>query len=595
MTNLSNLLSQSGYGIGEINAIDKPNSADSWGVSGAGISVATSTDSADLPLEGMIASACKITPASGTPYAYRRFTIAEALKGYNLKLEWWQRCHSNYTSGDLKVDLYYYADSNYTSGTRIIPINGATTTNIVKTNGKFTLTFAAPTSTVYLEIRVTRVAGVSPVSLSSVVVGPGIQPQGSVIGDWVSFTPTGNCVTNTTYTGQYRRVGNCAEINVKMAFAGSPGIGAVAINLNNPTGLTTDTSKLPASGLLMLVGNASLWDSSGSANYNFPIQAGTTNVSMLAATAGYVTDATPVAFASGDILSFHYTIPVAEWSGSGTVQLAQNDVEFASNSNTTDAPDTTSFVYGPAGSTFPGTLTAARKKRVRFQNPIQPGDKISIEIGDTASGPWHEMTGDQELVSTASVGIFNDTANAGIGKWMIVSGSTLDIDVVFGRYRLGTSNWATNLGYWRVRKTSAGAAVGFGLASADSAGLLSKYAEGIHSSTFSGTNVTTSGSYDLVYTKVGRLVTLEFPDITVTMTGTAVRFNLTTVLPVGLRPARELYCPVNIWDNGATANTPGMIAVKLDGNVYIYYNGSGGTWGATANNGLRTAVVTYRV
>lgn len=75
-------------------------------------------------------------------------------------------------------------------------------------------------------------------------VSPTYSSYGAVATDWASFTPTGSWVSNTTYTGWWRRVGDTLSVKYKLALAGAPTAATLTVNL--PTGLTIDTAKLPA-------------------------------------------------------------------------------------------------------------------------------------------------------------------------------------------------------------------------------------------------------------------------------------------------------------------------------------------------------------
>jgi hypothetical protein len=101
-------------------------------------------------------------------------------------------------------------------------------------------------------------------------------------------------------------------------------------------------------------------------------------------TNGYSKDvATNVGGADACYVMVDFTIPIAEWAGSGTVNLAQNDVEYAYNNSTSTTSDTTSFAYGPAGSqfyAFAPSGTDIITKRVKFQTPIQDRDLLFLEI-----------------------------------------------------------------------------------------------------------------------------------------------------------------------------------------------------------------------
>jgi hypothetical protein len=195
---------------------------------------------------------------------------------------------------------------------------------------------------------------------------------------------------------------------------------------------------------------------------------------------------------SGKIAAMYFhgvAFKISEWAGSGTVQLAQNDVEYASNSSSTNADDLTSFVSGPSGAVgILGTtnLTAARVKRIRFQAPAQVGDKFEIEIKDT-TGAWFP----HNAHPNGSFAFASSTAGVYSGILLDQVNST-DFDVTFypTPTQFSSSAWASQIaGGWRVRKSSAGAAVGFGIVvPGTSSGLVS--ASGLPGRTDGGTVAT---------------------------------------------------------------------------------------------------------
>src|SRR5690606_4653411 len=102
-----------GSGSGEINVISNSSDSTNWVASGAGITINTTTTTSDLPLSGVLSTAIKITPVSGTDYVRYRWTMPTALKGKKLKIEWFQHPISGYTSGDLKLEVYKNSASDY--------------------------------------------------------------------------------------------------------------------------------------------------------------------------------------------------------------------------------------------------------------------------------------------------------------------------------------------------------------------------------------------------------------------------------------------------------------------------------------------------
>jgi hypothetical protein len=172
---------------------------------------------------------------------------------------------------------------------------------------------------------------------------------------------------------------------------------------------------------------------------------------------------------------------IAEWAGSGTVNLASNDVEYAYNTSTSTTSDSTSFGYGPSGAQFQSFApagTASVLKRVRFQTPIQDGDDLTIQVYVVSR--WINMSDWLGSFST------NDAGNAYYGCTLDrVSGSNTDVEVSFFSKITAAEAWSSYGGSssfkWRVRKVSASSVAGFQMANATSAGLVSTQAQ-----TFSG-------------------------------------------------------------------------------------------------------------
>jgi hypothetical protein len=160
------------------NIVSSPVDADTaWTASGGGISVATTTTSTDLPLEGIYNSAIKITPISGSDYAYVRFTLPNAFIAQTCMIYWTQKTLAGYTNGDLKVDLYTNTASNYSgSYTRVaLSTDISSITDIAAGSNYFNATFTPP-SDVYYELRIVRVSGTSALN----IVDVGCKPASSL-------------------------------------------------------------------------------------------------------------------------------------------------------------------------------------------------------------------------------------------------------------------------------------------------------------------------------------------------------------------------------------------------------------------------------
>lgn len=471
-------------GTAEINVIKNPSAKDNindWYASGAGITVARSTTSSDLPVGD---TAIKVTPVSSTDYVYTRWTNPASLQNRKLKVEWEQKALSGYASGDLKADVYCDDDSAYGSPTRqTLSTDSSSVTGVQNLTGRFTTTFDPDSTNIYCELRIVRTAGTTAVNFANVVVGPGIQPQGAVVGPWQTFTMsiTGGGVAKGTNTEEalWRRVGDTMELSYafRQTVAGSAGSGQYSFTL--PLSLTLDTSKMAADGTRS-VGRGFAYN--GTTEYDADVVAGSSTALQLLI---YTAANTTASLGSGNVslgnstarIFFFARVPIAEWSGSGTINLAQNDVEYAYNTSTSNANDTSSFGYGPIGTGFPSVATSAKTKRVRFSTPIQTTDLLTIEVSKDGS-PWMpvELGGYENAVAALQ---YQNTNTYGMG-FDLASISGTDVDVVFGIYS-GASGatyaaaggaWSgLNTYKWRVKKAVGGIAAGFGHATTEIYGL----------------------------------------------------------------------------------------------------------------------------
>jgi hypothetical protein len=310
-----------------------------------------------------------------------------------------------------------------------------------------------------------------------------------VVTAWQSYTPTyaQGAPTGTTLSGYWRRSGDTIETRIRIQGSASSTLSATDMWINwLPSGLTIDTTKLNSRSAADRG-----WNGFGTAFGSFNNTAYTDcyseiqlNTSVIRPLVQRIDSGSPfnaqqffpvnsVNFASTALnavdryIEFYTSAPISQWS-SGVTTLADRALEeYASNSSASDANDLTSFLNGPLGSTTPGPLTAYRVKRVRFQTSILPTDSIYLESRASLTSPWAVVQaldgGNGMSPLQLQAGVYY-----GIGLNAYAVNST-DIDVSFGRYAwpngatygAAGAAWSTSLGYWRVRKVSSGAQVGY--------------------------------------------------------------------------------------------------------------------------------------
>lgn len=159
-------------------------------------------------------------------------------------------------------------------------------------------------------------------------VGPQVLNYGSPVTDWQSFTPTGSWVTNSTYTGKFRRIGDSMELLVNIALSGAPTATSLFINL--PSGYSIDTSKLnTTSNNATPFGEAKVIDT-GSTEYSAVVRwRDSTSVALyaLAASGSFanennVTQAIPFTLGNTDSVEARFTVPILGWSS--TVEMSND-------------------------------------------------------------------------------------------------------------------------------------------------------------------------------------------------------------------------------------------------------------------------------
>lgn len=599
-------------GSGEINLVETGTSdVNDWSTTGAnGPTGATTTTAGDLPLSPMVDTALKLTSATSagaeaSHYLGRTLTQAEGLKSRKLKVEFWMRPGTNFIASEWTVSVY-------SGSTRMaLSTDSSGVTYLPNATGKFTTYFDADTSSTYT-LRFSRPVNAggnaAVLNVAGIVVGPGIQPQGAVNTEWVSYTPTGGMTTNTTYTGKWRRVGDTMHGRIKVAFAGAPN--ATQLRPVIPTGYTIDTSKLASTTAIVGQVGTGIAKLAGSNYVQFAVVYNdttsfkcyywddSTGVQLIAEISATV----PLTIASGDEIDLEFSVPIAEWAGSGTVNLGQNDVEYASNSSTSNSNDTSSFAYGPAGSSVP-TITAAAaagrvEKTVRFQTPIQASDALVLEILNSGQSSWVPVSSSIDYCQTTTQQSGGTTITYGIG---IAQSSSTDVIVWFGKggaitsgngYGTAGTNFPRSAGdLWRVRKVKAGQAVGFGLADysggASVNGLVRNRttAANLTSADLTSQGNCTIDSGDVITLKwklVDNQVTLWFLFNTVTITGGATSFGFTlpSTLPA---PAATTYGHYILYDNSGTNS--GVYAVSIDtSRGVVFRKGGAAITGGTNTN-----------
>ncbi|HXI19298.1 MAG TPA: hypothetical protein VNM48_23265 [Chloroflexota bacterium] len=589
-----------GSGTGVKNYVTKPDDASAvWTGTGL-VAVSTDTTPANFPDSATKTTALKVL-ASGAGYAHNRFTLDAADKSKKLAIQWDQATAA--TAGAYKVTVYAYTASDYT-GTPVLitPV----TTDIPSVTGSFQTTFDSTTA-LYYELRITATASVAALYLNGVTVTPGQVVQGAAVSEWQSYALTIGAATTAPTPGttsvneaRFRRVGDSMEVyfSIRTTTAGTAGAGTYKFPL--PTGYTADTTKMltigsGSSGGLSIAGPAS--GEYGANLYSgYAVLFDATNIALQF---GDATQAT--SFVGSGLFSmvaalkysFRAIIPIAEWAGSGTVNLgAGAQVEYASN-------DGTSVVTGPNGALVPnvGFGVGVTTRDITFQYPQSTTQALDLEFNLTGTSGWARAS-DIYPFFAGNNGITNNF----YGMRAYWASSTI-YRVDFGNQGVrvssttasaGASGWSQEFtagARFRVVKASPSAPVGFGLATATESGLVSREETGTFTATLGGVSATVTQVWH--YTRIGRLVSIAIPaSLGFTKNGSIGAITVTG-LPSSILPTTDVglsLVPLNYAGGAATGSGRATPA-----GLTIYRSAADDTFAAASANALVTSSFTYIV
>lgn len=429
------------------------------------------------------------------------FTIDKEDQNKLLKIQFPFNTDGTYTDGNIAVYIY-----DVTNGQLITP-SQTSLTGYDKDNigsSKFQAGWVSSDSLSYrLIFHITATdTDAYDFYFDNVVVGPGSIVTGAIVEETKAIAGFTSNWTNSSISGFVTRRGDKADFDLKLLMSGTPTGGALIVTL--PSGYTIDSTKLAdtTTAVNATLGTATYRDVGAATYIDLHLAYDTTTTFRVSYEAGgstytNVTDTAPVAVPiSGDFIVMRLRdVPIAEWAGSGVVNLGANDVEYVANSDASGVTDTTTtdVVYGPNGAAFDTSLGSSGLyyKRVQLQNNFQAGDTLHLEIQPESTSEWTKLQG--SILSPGGVLLDSlhrqNTVYYGIGYRFI---SSKIIDVTFGSYATSTgatyasagAAWSTMTGWrWRIVHHRSGIPVGFGLANLTQAGLVSRFYESSYTPT----------------------------------------------------------------------------------------------------------------
>jgi hypothetical protein len=602
---------------GELNVVTNPSDANNWGATGSTMTVTTNTTAGNNPLNGVISSSIKFTSQTTSDYGRYRWTMPTALKNRKLKVEWHQ-LYSTGATGDFKVEVQKHSDTgtctfsggSYTEMPLSTDVSGDS--NIPSFDGKYTTTFDADSGDCY-ELRVIRTAGTSKtIYLANVIVGPGIQPQGAIVGPWIAYTPTGTWITNTTYVDSYyRRVGENMEARGRILLSGAPTTATLQVNYL-PSGLTYNGTTGGSTGVPAF-GTAVIRDSGtrtypGIVHYAAATQFYIVHPETTGSTNSLVEEDAPFTFGSADSISWSISVPIQEWSGSGTVSLIQDETlsDWASYTPTstwvsnathtgrwrrvgsdmevevsialTGAPTSASLrsVTLPTGYTIDGSALASG-----LVSDATTGYGSFTAFDTSAADAWHGVVTTGSVANTLQPILYNQFSTT------YIDGSVVNATIPFTFASGDRVTMRAKLPITEWRGKNGGGLIGLSMASSTNSGLVSTGTQTIAGTkTFSdgidlpGGTLTTTWTYNsgggtsssttVAYRKMGPFLIVSYPSVTKAPTsGSNTNFTTDTALPAAYRPTASQECTVSVDDNGLPV-AGGQLRLTTGGQLQLF-------------------------
>lgn len=352
--------------------------------------------------------------------------------------------------------------------------------------------FVCPTDgTVAFELASSADAAI--IYIDSVFFGLSSQQAGAVVSAWESFTPSLTGISAATWNiAQYRRIGDSMEINMQ----GSGVTSSAQVELTIPGSYTAASNEIRGTFYIDdTLGSFNMYRTSGG------------DISFYGASAAVGSGTYPL---SSDTVSIWGIIPISEWSNSGTVNLINDSVVYANARARVEGITTTALGTGvvdldykteafTSGITYDGTdeftINADGKYFINAYLNLTTAAGTDVEL------IAYKNTSTAVLVSKGQSGGFTYMLS---GILDLSDGDTLKISKnSTGSLTANDAAIKTYIEITKLAEYSAGDAVGFGLADANNAGLLTRY----ETENKAADNEFNSGNFS--FTRIGNVVTIS--------------------------------------------------------------------------------------
>lgn len=337
-------------------------------------------------------------------------------------------------------------------------------------NGFCTGTFQAPSNATQFQIALVAISGSTAaytMLVDDFVVGPQAMPNGTIITDWVAYTPTlTGFGTATNVNGKSRRVGDSLEVEGNLTVGTPTGVStAITLGYNGGNGnVFIDTAKQVPNAV---VGVAAYNQSSSTYFGSYVIATtGTNNFVGLSQQSSTTNNlATPVAgtnFAAGSVIQYKFSVPIVGWS-SNTVMSNDTDTRVVAMrtipvGGTLTTTSAASITFGTATLDTHGAFNSSTGT---YTVPVAGIYRVSGQLGGGASGTYG-VTVNVAKNATPQAPSFivgpNSTNSTMCNFDFIGSFISGDLITIFANVTTGSQSVATN-GTLNIQRVSGPAVV----------------------------------------------------------------------------------------------------------------------------------------